>query len=179
MEFLKDEYKNEGLAKIVEAIVAELGVFEERRRGSAFKAILFTLASVYQEDRPTLYKQFGVSQTKQTRPTGPSGGARITRYKDQKPKRRISSSGCDGCPDPPGVASGQAEAKNTLKKKADRIPAPDPSEVFTSKDDVLSRFEGNVIAMRAFCQDKGINVSKSITRAETIARKIFEFYENK
>lgn len=175
MNFNKKDYKNATLAEILETLHAAVPEFDARKRGPAFRAILFTLADVFQEDRPTMYQQFGGVTPK--RPQPPTGGAKITRHRDQvkgkyNAAKARSGKPCDSCPDTKGIIAGKEQVLETasVKKKA----APAPAAKFESVEDLRSKFEDNVTAMRAYAQSQDIKINAAVTKPETMARIIFE-----
>lgn len=164
------EFKNKEAKAIVDALQAAAATFTARRRGGNYKAIILTLAQVYPEDRETIVATFNLGRT---RDVIKSGGAKITRGLS-KPARRpnILNPPCDGCPG--GRRTAAIAGRQTT-------PAPAPAAItakYTSPEAVMTAFKENAIAMAAFAQGQNIKLPSNAKKAETIAKYIYEHYQN-
>lgn len=166
--------------QLCEAMAAAMVEFTARKKGQEFRAIVFSIAETFREDRAKILFTFFPDQT-QKKVQG--GGANIIRPQDEKRKGSSAIVPCDGCPGSAGfvVAQQQREsiADKTPETKRQSFTINPDQNPFKSVEDIMDRFENKPMAMRAFCQDKGIELHPSITKTRTIAIKIWDHYNRK
>ncbi len=171
------DFTNEIAAKICEPLRAAMPIFTERKQGATFRATVFLLAETFKEDRTKILFYF-FPEMKQPKKSG--GGAKIIRPQDEK-RSKIVKAPCDGCPGNAGFITDldrKAIADKTASPKKQSFTINPDQNPFKSIEDIIDRFEGKAMAMKAFCQDREIELHPSITKATTIAKRIFAHYTN-
>lgn len=162
------EFLNSNASALHQALINAQIDFENRKKGQQFRALLFTLADVFPEDKKAIFEFFD----KKDAPAIKSGGATIHRG----PRSSRSTSGCSDCPGDKSAGSvSNARIGRTINKGKSSQPNKVDSVEFDSVESVLKRFDSNVTSMIAFAQAKGIKLSGS-KKLESIAKKIVEHF---
>lgn len=161
------KFKNQTAAAIFEAIKKEMAAFEQRKAGAQFRAMLFTLADVFPEDRHKIYSHFKSENRQKVK----TGGAKITRKKHEK-RTKKRTGGCDGCPD--NTYSGYQPAANRVVKPGKEKNTTKPAKQFGTTAEILDAFEGKATAIMAYAQTIGKPLPTNITRAETAAKHLLD-----
>lgn len=168
-------FQNQNLKEIIKAVNNARADFEHRRKGRILRGILFGLGEVYPEDKRKIFALFQEGKTQ--KPEIQTGGAKITRKKDETPATKKVGD-CDGC-------GGTTLVPTTeQKKKRDKVE-PEPQEYdiditsLTSVEDVLDRFEGRASAILAFAQAAGVEIPANVKKAKTAANYIVTEAKNR
>mgnify|MGYP000311002133 CR=1 FL=1 len=169
------EFKNEIAKEIAEVLSKNAVHFDGRKAGGTFRSILMSLSWVFKEDYEAIQQYIGEKQLREI----PTGGATLLRKADDDRSKSSDFAPCEGCPDV--VAGGYAYQAAQIvepsnKKIVKTVNAKD--KPFESEDDIMERFEGKGIAMQAFAQKNKISIPTNMTKASTIAKYIFEHYQN-
>lgn len=176
---------NEKVERALNALIDLLPEFQERRKGDMWKAMVMTLPQVFPEDRLEVMERIRQIVLPDTGEKKPSKVEKVQAGLIGKKKRHTAKVegedyGCADCPKRqlPGKAIANDEVKRRKAGRAERlgvikIVKPDR---FASPEDVLERFEGNVIAMMNFCRQMNIPVGNA-QKAEALAKIIFENYK--
>lgn len=178
----KFAFENQAVQQIMDALLPNITVFEERKQGPAFKAIVLTVAGVFPEDRFKIYNSIGASVRRKE--TKPGGGATIYRGKSLEAVRKRGLSGCDNCPD--YTASDQVPgSRRPANKKATVVATRKPKvkdvekTTFETIEEILDTFQGSANAIIAWAQANDIAIPSSVSRADTAAKHVLQHFQSK
>lgn len=171
--------KNPTAKALVDILIDSAAEFTERKKGQQWRALLFTLADVFREDRVEIQRVM-IPETKAKK----RGQAKIIRPKVGRTSSPyggpggIRNTGCKDCPDNepnyPTTIDGRrvrpariigSGARKEVQQRAD-LP-------FASVEQILERFENDASLLKAYAQAKEINVGRA-SKPETLAAKIFD-----
>jgi len=176
---------NEKVERVIELLIELLPEFQTRRKGDVWKRLTMTFAEIFPEDRQEILQRIreivlpDSGEKKPTKLEQVQAGL-IGKKKRQQGESQGEDYGCENCPKKQisGKAIPTEEVARRKQGRAERmggfrVVRPDR---FTSAEDVLERFESNVIAMLNFCQNMDIPVG-STQEPEALAAIIFENYK--
>lgn len=159
---MEHNFKNEATADIVNWLLKYRPEFNARKKGQAFRQIIFAVANFIPEDRNTIQEVF--MSKRKTRRNMVTGKAKITRYRGLA-KNVVK--GCADCPDSQPIEVSDHVQRKFVKSAIE--------EKFASAEDVMTRFEGDADMMKDYAQKNSVNVGKA-SKPETLAEKIFEHF---
>ncbi len=172
------DYKNETVEELMEVLIKHRQVFFDKKSGAAWRSIVMTLGDRFPESRPAIHELFGTTGEKKK--TG--GGARL--FSGKKNMGKVyKEEECDDCPKSPSQVRSNVKRKpmHTVRGKGEnhhrnKKVTSTPIELLNEAE-ILLRFESNAMAMTAYCTSQSIDFGRA-TKAETLAKKIFEHFNS-
>ena len=183
----QSDFKNQEAKEMCLSVAMCLHTFEDRRKGAHFRGIMLSIADVYTEDKALIYSFFRVMRPKSKKDTG----KKPKFYPGGKNKSKPSSKNQNNCEDCPDVITNDVSVKTSMNKikgtsdvagrknlKLGTPSQPKGAEAFTTIDEIMYRFEGNALAMKAYIQANNISANVNASKPETLARYILNHYQN-